>query len=253
MKIKHVLKTHQSRHPEAIAAVVCLLAMGGAAFAATNLPVITLLAPDSTALEGTSSGSFTLIRDSGTNAALAVDLKIVGTASNGVDYVQITNKPTIPAGFLAVDILIQPIVVNQGNKTVVLTVETNAAYVVGHKHQATVHIVDDAFNIPPPTVTLTSPANGSVFGSPATINLEATASDPEVPIIKVSFYSEDHFLGQDTNSPYTFVWTNVPPGHYSVFARAVDQVGQSVFSSGANITVTNSTPFPHGPPRRPRR
>src|SRR5207249_3924617 len=127
---------------------------------------------------------------------------------------------------------------------VVLTVETNASYVVGKKGRAVVQIIDDAFNIPPPTVTLISPTNGSVFGYPATINLEATASDPEVPIQKVSFYADNYFLGQSTNSPYSFVWTNVFPGHYTVFARAVDQVGQSVFSAGARITVTNSVQTP---------
>src|SRR5262249_41373747 len=155
------------------------------------------------------SGSFTLIRHGDSSAALTVDLVASGTASNGVDYAMIPATITIPAGSLAVDIPVDPIVdlVNRGNKTVVLTVGANANY---HAlvRRAVVVIIDDTFNIPPPTITLDSPTNGSVFGFPATIPLQASASDPDVSIKSVSFFAGDQFLGRATNSPYSLVWTN---------------------------------------------
>src|SRR6266480_3308451 len=85
-------------------------------------PLVQLLATDPTALEGASTGAFTLIRSRDTNADLAVNYLIKGTASNGVDYVLLPSSATIPAGFLAADIVVQPIVdpMNRGNKTVVL-------------------------------------------------------------------------------------------------------------------------------------
>jgi hypothetical protein len=212
----------------------------------TNLPSVAILATDPTALEGTSSGAFTLVRYGATNSALAVDLAISGTASNGVDYASISNVVTIPAGTLAVDIPIQPIVVNQGNKSVVLSVQTNAAYHAFDRH-AEMKIIDDTFDIPPPTVMLLSPTNGSVYAFPATITLQAAASDPAVAIKSVSFYADDEFLGRATNSPYTLTWTNAWPGRYAVFARAVDQVGQSAVSTPAHIMVTNSTPLTNFP------
>jgi hypothetical protein len=222
----------------------------------TNLPTVSILAPDPTALEGTSSGAFTLTRNGSTSNALTVDLVISGTASNGVDYATISNVVVIPAGFLAVDIPVNPIIdnVNRGNKSVVLTVETNAAYNVFRSH-AVVEIIDDTFDIPKPTVTLVTPTNGSVYAFPASITLLATATDPDVSITSVSFYANDDFLGKVTNSPYTLTWTNARPGHYAVFARAVDQADQSTFSAAAHISVTNSSgtnvfPFPHDGPGR---
>ena len=53
-----------------------------------------------------------------------------------------------------------------------------------------------------PTVTLTSPANGSTFTAPATINLAANAGDPENQLARVEFYSGATLLGTDTAAPY---------------------------------------------------
>jgi len=249
-KNRKTMKMNMQKYWKAIGLIAVTLALGRGAQAQitdTNLPVVAIFAPDPTALEGTSSGAFTLIRYGATSNALTVDLTISGTASNGVDYTEISNVVVIPAGFLAVDIPVNPIVdnVNRGNKTVVLAVDTNAAYRVFNR-RAVVEIIDDTFNIPRPTVTLVSPTNGSVYGFPATILLSATASDPDVAIKSVSFFANDEFLGRATNSPYSFTWTNAWPGRYAVFARAVDTVDQSTISAAAHITVTNSggTSFP---------
>src|SRR5579863_10363292 len=85
----------------------------------SGLPLVVIMATDPTALEGTSSGAFTLLRYGPTTNDLKVNLAISGTASNGVDYAQTTNEITIPTGSLAVDIPINPIIdtVKRGNKT----------------------------------------------------------------------------------------------------------------------------------------
>ena len=41
----------------------------------------------------------------------------------------------------------------------------------------------------PPTVSLTSPVNGSKFTAPATTTVNATASDPDGTVTKVDFYA----------------------------------------------------------------
>ncbi len=209
-------------------------------------PKVVILAPDPTALEGVSSGAFTLARSGATTADLTVFLSISGTASNGVDYALITNVMTIPVGAQAVDIPVQPItdLVNRGNKTVVLTLGTNAAYQVGDDRRATVTIIDDTLDSQPPTVTLISPTNGSVFAGPAVILLQADASDADAPIRSVSFYANDDFLGRSTNtqSPYSLVWSNAHAGRYALFARAEDQLGLSTLSAPVNITVSNAPP-----------
>src|SRR5260370_33475843 len=99
----------------------------------TTNPLVVVVAPDPIAMEGTSSGAFTLIRYGPTDADLAVDVQLSGTASNGVDYASISNVITIPKGALATDVKVDPIIdkVNRGNKTVNLTIHTNADYRIG--------------------------------------------------------------------------------------------------------------------------
>jgi hypothetical protein len=205
---------------------------------------VEILATDPTALEGTSTAAFTLIRDGDTNDDLTVDLDIHGSASNGVDYVEITSAVLIPKGYLAVDIPVQPIIdtIKRGNKTVILKIQTNSNYQVGGARSAEVTIIDDIFNTPSPTVTIEDPTNGSIFSFPANITITANASDTGAPIQSVSFYADDDFLGRVTNAPYTFTWTNARPGNYFLFARAVDNLGQSTVSSTVKIAVTDVLP-----------
>lgn len=204
-----------------------------------------ILATDPTALEGTSSGAFTLLRYGASTSDLVVNLTISGTASNGVDYVAITNVITIPAGYRAVDIPVQPLsdAANRGNKTVVLGVVTNAAYqVLPGARSAQVTIIDDIFNIPPPSVALASPTNGSVFWFGTPIAVTADASDAGNSISSVSFFANDLLLGRATASPYSLVWTNAAPGRYTLFARAENGVGESTLSAPVQIAVTNVVP-----------
>ncbi|MDB6020208.1 MAG: hypothetical protein JWQ04_65, partial [Pedosphaera sp.] len=229
---------------KALSLFVGVLALGLAVQpmeASAQAPGVKLLATDPSALAGTSSGTFTLIRYGDTNLSLTVNLNIAGTASNGVDYAAVDSSLTLDPGVLALDVLVQPSVnpANRGNKTVVLTVQSNAAYTVYGTPSATVKIVDDLYDVPPPTVTITSPGDGSVFTRPTAITLTADVSDPNLPIQGVSFYANDNFLGRVTNSPYTLVWTNAHAGKYAIFSRATDTFGKSAVSSPVDITVSD--------------
>lgn len=90
----------------------------------------------------------------------------------------------------------------------------------------------------PPTVSLTSPANGASFSAPATVNFAATASDPDNNLARVEFYNGSTLLGSDATSPYTFTWSNVAAGSYSLSARAVDSGGLTGTSGTATVTVS---------------
>src|ERR1700722_502796 len=183
------MKPSTTLRVQTLALAACLLAAGATSQAqttTTNSNVVDIRASDPYALEGTSTGSFPLIRHGSTNDALDVTLSFSGSASNGVDYQAVKGTATIPAGFLAIDIPITPIVVNTGNKQVTLTIETNSAYARGLHRSATVNIIDDTFNDPLPTVTITSPTNGSSFSAPATVTVTATAGEPDFKISSVS-------------------------------------------------------------------
>ena len=96
----------------------------------------------------------------------------------------------------------------------------------------------------PPTASLTSPTAGATFTAPATINLAATASDPEGQLARVEFFSGTTLLGTDTTSPYAFTWSNVAAGTYSLRAVAYDSAGANASSATVSVTVQGA----NGPP-----
>ena len=89
----------------------------------------------------------------------------------------------------------------------------------------------------PPAVTLTQPANGATFAAPATVGLAATASDADGTVTKVEFFNGAAKLGEDTTAPYSFTWSGVATGTYTLTARATDNLGASTTSAQATITV----------------
>jgi hypothetical protein len=89
----------------------------------------------------------------------------------------------------------------------------------------------------PPTVTLTQPPTGATFTAPATVSLAATASDADGTVAKVEFFNGTTKLGEDTTAPYTFDWSGVAAGTYSLTARATDNLGATATSSVSTITV----------------
>lgn len=92
----------------------------------------------------------------------------------------------------------------------------------------------------PPTVTLTEPANNSTYIAPANISLTATATDAGGSVAKVEFFNGATKLGEDATSPYSYNWTNVSAGTYTVTARATDNAGLTATSGPITITVNNN-------------
>ena len=96
----------------------------------------------------------------------------------------------------------------------------------------------------PPTVTLTAPSSGAYFTAPASIALAATASDPEGKLAKVEFYSGTTLLGTDTSSAFSFTWSSVAAGSYSLTAVAYDTAGAKTTSAVVPVTVGSTTTSP---------
>lgn len=89
----------------------------------------------------------------------------------------------------------------------------------------------------PPTVSITSPANGQTFTAPASIAIQATAADSDGTVAKVEFYNGTMLLGTDTTAPYSYTWSNVPAGTYTIRAVATDNQGLTATST-VGVTVT---------------
>jgi hypothetical protein len=89
----------------------------------------------------------------------------------------------------------------------------------------------------PPFVTLTNPVNNASFPANGDITLEAQARDLDGTVAKVEFIQGDTILGEDTTTPFSYTWHNVPVGHYVLSARATDDQGASSMSSPVEIFV----------------
>ncbi|GAA3938403.1 T9SS type A sorting domain-containing protein [Chitinophaga oryziterrae] len=91
-----------------------------------------------------------------------------------------------------------------------------------------------------PVVSITSPAANASFSAPASITINANASDADGSITKVEFYNGSTKLGEDASSPYTYSWTNVAAGSYSLIAKATDNGGAVTTSATIAIVVTGT-------------
>jgi hypothetical protein len=89
----------------------------------------------------------------------------------------------------------------------------------------------------PPTVALTLPPNGTSYIAPATIDLAASVTANGHTISTVRFYVDAVLLGEDATAPYSFVWSPVNAGTYSLRAQAVVAGGSAVDSSPVSVTV----------------
>ncbi|MET3139509.1 RHS repeat-associated protein [Undibacterium sp. GrIS 1.2] len=101
-------------------------------------------------------------------------------------------------------------------------------------------------NNTPPTISLSAnPANAA---APATIILNASASDSDGTVTKVEFFGTNNSTSTTTTiatlsqAPYNTSWTNVAAGSYSMTAKATDNLGASTTSATVPVTVTAYVP-----------
>jgi hypothetical protein len=92
-----------------------------------------------------------------------------------------------------------------------------------------------------PTVSITTPAPGTVVG---TVNVQANAAD-DIGVTSVQFLLNGVSLGiADTVAPYSLSWNTLahPNGAYVVSAVAYDASGKQTTASGVSITINNPPP-----------
>ncbi len=246
----------------------------------SSLPIVYVQVSNPLASEpGGNPGSFTIFRSGNTNTSFTLPISLAGTATNGVAYAAISTNITFAVGEESTNIVVTPEIVPgaTGYKTVVLNVPrdrvnrgTAPEYNVGASSRAIVYIVYNYTNIAP-KVSLLSPTNGASYLSMPNIALTATAKDSNGWITSVQFFANGVSVGTVTNylvgdgygrsliireshgavfptvsksvdSRYALVWTNVPPGAYSLTAVATDNAGLQTTSAAVQITVTPTLP-----------
>lgn len=100
----------------------------------------------------------------------------------------------------------------------------------------------------PPTVGLTSPVQFTEYTAPATIEVTATASDPDGTVVAVELYDGATLLGVDTEAPYAWTLDGMGGAEFTIVdlrARALDGTGASTVSSRVMVFVSPAPP-PNG-------
>ncbi len=92
----------------------------------------------------------------------------------------------------------------------------------------------------PPTVSITAPAAAATFDALAAITITADAADGDGSVTLVEFFNGATKLGEDTTAPYSYDWTGVISGNYSLTAKATDNAATTATSATVTISVTNA-------------
>jgi hypothetical protein len=198
----------------------------------TTPPTVSITSPANGA---TVSGTITVSANASDNVAVAsvqfrVDGANVGTADTAAPYSFSLNTATLSNGSHSLTAVAKDTSGNTATSTAVAITVNNAA------------------DTTPPTVSITSPANGATVGG--TITITASASD-NVGVASVQFLLDGAALGsKDTSAPYSVQWatSQSSSGIHTLAAQAWDAAGNTATSGTVTVTVAQNNPPPPPPP-----
>ena len=87
----------------------------------------------------------------------------------------------------------------------------------------------------------TSPANGTTITAPGSVTITASASDADGSVASVAFYANGSLLAQDFTAPYSYSWSGIPAGGYTLTAVATDNSGLQT-TAAATLDRPSSMP-----------
>ena len=93
-----------------------------------------------------------------------------------------------------------------------------------------------------PEIVFSSPTNNAAFTEPAAINLAATVTANTTTVGNVRFYNGGTLLATLTTPPYTYTWTGVAAGNYTITAQADYNGSYTSTSAPVNVTVNYQSP-----------
>lgn len=87
-----------------------------------------------------------------------------------------------------------------------------------------------------------SQPSDSVFHEPADVPVGVTTAENPATIQRVDFFATDRYetnelIGSVTAPPYQFIWTNAPPGDYSLEAHAVKFSGPTPLTAYGSVSI----------------
>lgn len=101
------------------------------------------------------------------------------------------------------------------------------------------YVVDNT----PPTVSVSSPANGATLSAGGNITITTTASDSGSGIASVEVYIDGTKVSTLTTSPYTYTWntSTYSLGSHTIQSKATDGMGNVTNSSVNTVNLADQT------------
>ncbi len=201
-----------------------------------------LLAQNTAVTEGNSGTNFAIfsiaLSFAPTNAVAVSYSTASGSAISGLDFLSRSGTTQFLAGQTLVNVSV-PILgdtLAEPHEVFFLNL-SNAVNASISDAQAAGTILD---NDNPPSVSLTSPAEGAVFPVGGNVTLTANAIDVDNSVAQVEFFTGPTSLGVAATEPFTLTWSNVAAGTYVLRAVATDTTGLGKTSAPVNIVVSPS-------------
>jgi Big-like domain-containing protein len=189
-----------------------------------------------------SSGTVATVQFFANNASLGV----VSNSSQTV-YTNVSTEPLYALSWSNV------LAGNYALKAVATDVNGNTA-------TSSVVTINVVTNITPPvvhpSVAIYSPASGTKYVAPASVNIYARAVENPGTVAAVQFFANSINLGVVSNSSqmtvsnissvplFPLTWSNAPVGTYDLRAVATDTNGNSATSSVVSVSIVTNTPPP---------
>ncbi|HEX5001267.1 MAG TPA: Ig-like domain-containing protein [Bacteroidia bacterium] len=95
-------------------------------------------------------------------------------------------------------------------------------------------------NVLPPSVSITSPTNGTTFVLGDVATIDANASDVDGTVTNVEFFVDGVSIGSDATSPYSINWP-VVLGVHNITATATDNDNATATTAPISVTVYDSS------------
>lgn len=200
-------------------------------YAPNVVPTVNITAPV--------AGSTALTGDVVTISANAADLGGVGGAISKVEFfvggvsIGVDNSEPYSVDWT-------PATVGSKSITAVATDNEGASTTSA---AVSVSVSAPAANIKP-TVSISTPSNGTSVNIPATVNIVATAADADGSVANVEFFVNGTSIGSDASAPYSIDWTAIE-GTADITAVATDNKGATTTSGKITITVFDPAGAPY--------
>ena len=108
-----------------------------------------------------------------------------------------------------------------------------------------VNITVSAVNVPP-TVTITNPAAGAVFGNTDPVTIQTSASDPDGSVTNLQVFNGTNLLQSFSAGPYNFTGTGISGsfalGTNIITALATDNLGATTTSAPVQVIIARYLP-----------